>query len=279
MVGLATIYDKDILIYAVSQLMAALNSGEKVSRRIRVNSYEFLRFANRGHGGREYNNLVDSLKRLNGTKITTNIHTGGVEDTTTFGLIDESTVRRQNGDGRILWVEIVLSDWVFKAIRAKEVLTLNRDYFRLRKPLERRIYELARKHCGRQDDWKISIDMLLKKSGSRSPRKRFKQLLKEIAKGDHLQDYHDRVIDEDVFFYNRGTMPPIEAEITDIPSLPAAAYDAARIMAPGWDAYALEQEWRSWVSKKGQRGEPIKNPARHFAKFCETWYEKNGPPS
>ncbi|MCA9184408.1 MAG: replication initiator protein A [Pirellulaceae bacterium] len=28
------------------------------------------------------------------------------------------------------------------------MLTLHRDYFRLRKPLERRVYEIARKHCG-----------------------------------------------------------------------------------------------------------------------------------
>lgn len=60
-------------------------------------------------------------------------------------------------------VEITLSDWVFNAIKAKEVLTLHRDYFRLRKPLERRLYELARKHCGQKDEWKISLDLLQEK--------------------------------------------------------------------------------------------------------------------
>jgi plasmid replication initiation protein len=53
-------------------------------------------------------------------------------------------------------VEIRPSDWVFNAIRAKEVLTLHRDYFRLRKPLERRMYELVRKHCEQQATWSIS---------------------------------------------------------------------------------------------------------------------------
>ncbi len=37
-----------------------------------------------------------------------------------------------------------------EAIKAHEVLTLPPDYFRLRKPTERRIYEIARKHCGKQ---------------------------------------------------------------------------------------------------------------------------------
>src|SRR3546814_19686331 len=44
-------------------------------------------------------------------------------------------------------VEVRLSDWVFNAIRSNEVLTLNRQYFLLRKPLERRLYEFSRKHC------------------------------------------------------------------------------------------------------------------------------------
>ena len=47
--------------------------------------------------------------------------------------------------------------------------------------LERRIYELARKHCGRQASWSISLDTLLKKSGSQSSIKRFRQHVKEIA--------------------------------------------------------------------------------------------------
>jgi plasmid replication initiation protein len=35
----------------------------------------------------------------------------------------------------------------------------------MRKPLERRIYELARKHCGRQDQWRVSVEVLHRKSG------------------------------------------------------------------------------------------------------------------
>jgi Replication initiator protein A len=50
---------------------------------------------------------------------------------------------RLTREGRMQEVEIKLSDWVFNAIKAKEVLTLHRDYFRLRKPLERCMYELA----------------------------------------------------------------------------------------------------------------------------------------
>lgn len=77
--GLATIYDKDILIYAISQVMSELNAGRKVSQRVRISSHDFLRFTNRGTGGRDYLALVASLERLRGTIISTNIRTGDEE--------------------------------------------------------------------------------------------------------------------------------------------------------------------------------------------------------
>ena len=149
--GLATIYDKDILIYCISQIMHKIREGEKVSKRVRINSRNLLAFTNRGTSGRDYMALIDSLDRISGTRIRTNVRTGDEEQTDEFGLVDTSSIRRKHGlDGRLLWCEIQLSDWVFNAIEANEVLTLHRDYFRLRKPLERRIYEIARNHCGSQ---------------------------------------------------------------------------------------------------------------------------------
>ena len=73
--GLATIYDKDILIYCISQIMAKLKEGEAVSPRVRINSRELLIFTNRGTSGREYQSLLDALDRLEGTRIRTNIVT------------------------------------------------------------------------------------------------------------------------------------------------------------------------------------------------------------
>jgi hypothetical protein len=62
---------------------------------------------------------------LAGTRISTNIITGDEEQRDSFGLIESSSIRRKRGlDGRLLWMEIKLSDWVFNAIRSQEVLTL-----------------------------------------------------------------------------------------------------------------------------------------------------------
>src|SRR3546814_3805258 len=44
---LATIYDKDILIYCISQIMAKLKLGEQVFQRVRISSRELLIFTNR----------------------------------------------------------------------------------------------------------------------------------------------------------------------------------------------------------------------------------------
>ena len=60
-------------------------------------------------------------------------------------------------------MSVVLSEWLYQSVLADEVLTLNKDYFRLRKPIERRLYEIARKHCGRQKQWKIGLELLHKK--------------------------------------------------------------------------------------------------------------------
>lgn len=276
--GLATIYDKDILIYCISQIMAKLKRGEPVSPRVRLNSRDLLIFTNRGTAGKDYGALVEAIDRLAGTRISTNIRTGAEEQYDTFGLIDTASIRRKHGlDGRLLWCEVKLSDWVFNAIQAQEVLTLHRDYFRLRKPIERRVYEIARKHCGSQDKWKIGLVALLKKTGSQSPLKRFREMVRDLVAFDHLPDYtvsFDAEADM-VTFTNRGTMTASET-IEAIPSpvirLMPDTYIEAREVAPGWDVYALEQEWRDWMT------EAPRNPDAAFLGFCRKVYERRGRP-
>src|SRR5271169_2901593 len=203
--GLATIHDKDILIYCISQLVAKMNAGVELQKTLHLKAYDLLVSTNRNTDGRGYEQLKGALDRLSGTRIRTNIKTGDQEITEGFGLIDSWRIIRQTSGGRMTELRINLSDWVFNAVTAREILTLSRDYFRLRKPLERRIYELARKHCGRQSTWQISLETLLKKSGSQSSMKRFRQHVKEIALHDHLPDYR-LIFDEEqdmIAFFNR----------------------------------------------------------------------------
>lgn len=86
-------------------------------------------------------------------------------------------------------VEIVLPEWLWRSVKAKHVLTLSRDYFRLRKPLDRRIYELARKHCGSQPKWRVTVFTLYEKSGSAASLREFRRLVKALAESNELPDY------------------------------------------------------------------------------------------
>lgn len=276
--GLATIYDKDILIYCISQLIAKMNEGTLPSPHVSIVAKDLLVFVNRSLGGKDYDALVEALERLDGTRIRTNIKTGGTEEFEGFGLIESFKLRRSEKTGRILEIAVKLSDWVFRSIEAKEVLTLHRDYFRLRKPIERRVYEIARKHCGKQDSWKISLEILKRKCGSRAPLKGFRHDIKQLAKGDHLPDYRIILDDEDfVTFLNRGTLKalPSPADI-EFPQLDAETYHDARIVAPGLDVYYLEREWQQWWCDSGKP--VLHDPDKAFVSFCKARYNIRANP-
>ena len=189
----------------------------------------------------------------------------------------------------MLDVEIHLSDWVFNAIESKEVLTLNRDYFRLRKPVERRMYDIGRNHCGAKAQWNISLDLLYKKCGSNSSKEEFKRLTKTIIEQDithnHIPDYKIRFGDptkypdptEMVVYINRQVEQKEREKEASLklgygfPTLKPETYEQARAVAPSLDVYALEEDWRGfWIDK----GKPeLKSPDAAFIGFCKKRYE------
>jgi plasmid replication initiation protein len=277
--GLATIYDKDILIYCISQLIAKMNKGETPSPYVRIVAKDLLVFVNRSLGGKDYDALVEALERLDGTRIRTNVVTGGVTEFEGFGLIENFKLRRSEKTKRILEIAVKLSDWVFRSIEAQEVLTLHRDYFRLKKPIERRVYEIARKHCGKQESWKISLEALKLKCGSRAPMKGFRHDIKELAKGDHLPDYRVTFDDSEdaVTFYNRNIIKEVSSTpYSESPKLDAETYHDARTVAPGYDVHYLEREWQKWWDESGRPA--LHSPDKAFIAFCRARYARNPNP-
>ena len=145
--GLPTIFDKDILLYCGSLLMAEINAGRIPPRTLRVSTHDLLVSTNRLTNGDAYKRLRQSLERLQGVSIQTNIRTNKREISKGFGLIDSyEVIESSRVKDRMIRLEITLSEWFYNSIIGKEVLTINRDYFRLGKPMERRLYEIARKH-------------------------------------------------------------------------------------------------------------------------------------
>ncbi len=189
--GLATIFDKDIWIYAISKLQEAINKDQPISRIIAFTPYDLFVTTNRAISGRTYQELEKALSRLKGTVIKTNIvHSAEKQETIEFGLIDSWRIlEEQKGKLDIGMVEITLPDWLYQAVTQTKVLKISSDYFRIRKAIDRRLYEIARKHCGSQHEFQISLEKLHLKTGSTAQLKMFRHNVKQLAKTNDLPDY------------------------------------------------------------------------------------------
>ena len=131
--------------------------------------------------------------------------------------------------------------------------------------MERRIYEIARKHCGHQKRWNIGLEKLQLKTGSNAPLKRFRHNLRQIIEDDHTPDYRIELTDTDqVIFRPRKTLKNPDASLLLIS---AGAEEKARAIAreKGWDYHALEHEWRDFAKSK----EPPRDPDHAFIGFCK----------
>lgn len=276
--GRATIWDRDLLIFVISNIMAAKNRGENYSKKVEFSAYDFLIFSNRNAGGREYKLLRDALHRLNGTRLETTIKTGSIEQTDMFGLVDSTTVRRELSDGRVTDWAVTLSDWLFNAIEGNEVLSINEDYFRLRKALERRVYEIARKHCGAKKEWPIGLKLLQKKCGSKSPIRNFRKTITDFSKTQHLPDYYVYIEDDKVTFVRKEdstvakspkthALERFEWSYEHIPPLKAYTVSQFKQLYPDLACDTCESEWREWAKDKAKP----QYPDKAFLKFAETW--------
>jgi plasmid replication initiation protein len=259
--GLPTIFDKDILIFCISQLMHKKNRGEKIGKRVRFSAHELMIATNRRTDGTSYPRLEQALIRLSGTRFITNIKTGDKIETKIFGLIEEGGFVRKAGNFRVEYCEVVLSDWLMRAIKGNEVVTISNDYFRLRRPLERRIYEIARKHCGSQTRWQIGLAKLQEKTGSNAPLKKFRLNLRQIIADDHTPFYRIELTKDDlVIFRPREPKRAITQKLT----IPVWAEERGRQIAQekGWDYHALEAEWRAFANNPEDVGAA-------FVGFCK----------
>jgi len=214
--GMPTIWDKEILIFCCSQIVHAMNRGETPSQTIRTTAYRLLKETHRSIGIHGYELLEGALERLRSVTIKTNIRTADERTREGFGLINGwRIVEKNDPDPRMISLEIELSSWLYRAILHKEILTLNRNYFTLKGGIERRLYELCRKHCGTQATWSIGLDLLHKKSGSRAARKVFASKLKTVIARNQLPDYRLKLKGEKLLVFYSPAGGDVD-EIMDI---------------------------------------------------------------
>jgi len=204
-----------------------------------------------------------------------------------MGIIDGAKMETDEASGKIRRLELRLSDVVISSVEEMDVLTLHRDYFRLSRPIERRIYEIARKSVGHEESWAFRMETLHRKSGSKGSLREFRRQMKPVIDGDYLPDYRITYApDSDVItFWNRNTMPApgpragssgqaTPAEV--LARLTPGVFAEARRAAPGWDVHMLAEKFVMWWARTG-------NPAPSdadalYLSFCRSWQEKNGSP-
>lgn len=197
---MATIYDQDILIGAISILIERRkNRANDLSRTLHFYPQDLLRMIGRKTGGKDYMALRAGLARLKATTITTNIRALKKEKHAMFNWIDAFTDETDRNAMLSHGMSITLSDWLYDgAMMEGGVLKLSPNYFKLRGGYERWLYLIARKHAGGSGPtgFSIKFSTLYEKSGTESKPRFFKFAILEIIRKNELPDYKLHVPDE-----------------------------------------------------------------------------------
>ncbi len=193
--GIATIWDADVLIWAATQLMHAVDSGHVPSRHLAATPYEILSFSGRGTSARDYARLRAALDRLQSTTVATSLRRVNERRTHRFSWINEWK-ERADASGRPLGLELIVPDWFYAAVvHASLVLTIDTAYFRLSGGVERWLYRLVRKHGGRQrGGWSFDLRHLHRKSGSLARFSDFALDIRRIVSRQTLPGYRLRIV-------------------------------------------------------------------------------------
>ncbi len=189
--GVATIYDKEIVLYIASLMAAKLEAGEDVAQDFVFTAHDLFSVTGSNHSARSYGRLSEALERLQGTQIKTNIEAGGEGEEGFFSWLSEAKLhynKTRAGERRLKAVKVRLCDWLFRAILLdRHVLDYAAAYFQLG-PIERRIYEVARS-TGDGDGFEIDLATFRLQIGYQNPLANFRAALRQIVVADTIPDY------------------------------------------------------------------------------------------
>ncbi len=184
--GIANIYDADILLWACAQVRHQYeNTGKKPPRTVEFLPSRLVKQTGRKWGGQTVEGLKKSLQRMASTLIETSIRTEHIKEARGFHWIENYRTEedRKTGDPSGPW-SITLSEWLYEGIlQDQNLLSLNPGYYAITSGLEKRLYQIARKHGGSQI-WGVHISMkaLHAKVGSGDSLKQFAWEVRRIAK-------------------------------------------------------------------------------------------------
>lgn len=198
--GMASVWDYDIILMAVSHLTEAMNkyrqgTGDKPGRVFKPHVSEILKFCRRSDGGRQKTDLVDALIRLNTTHVAVERakQKNGRTVIVSEGepLISRYKVVTSASTGKPESVEIELPDWLYHEVVEAEnpdVLTVHPDFFLIDPGIGRFLYRLARKVAGKgQAKW--AFRTVYERSGSTGTFKKFSFIIRRLIESNDLPEY------------------------------------------------------------------------------------------
>ena len=190
--GVATMYDKEILLYAASLIAQMIEDGLDVEQDVIFTAHDFFRVTGVARPSkRDYARFGDAFERLQGTQIKTNIETGSKIERGWFSWLSEAQAEYEklpSGEERLKYVRLRMCNWLFRAIqRDRRIYHYHHDYFRLG-TVERRLYEIAHCYCG-DGEVRIELEALQRKVGSTASARKFKQTLKLVEIENRLPEY------------------------------------------------------------------------------------------
>lgn len=193
--GMATIWDADILIWAASHINDMRNRGiNNIPRTLRVHPYDLLRTIHRETGGREYHLLRQALRRLQSTTVYTNIRADRTrKKERQFSWIESYDYVSDAETDKPVGLSIVLSDWFYEGVLCDGgLLAIDPVYFSIAGGRERWLYRVARKHAGGAGEggFSISMDTLFQKSGAEGTYRRFKFEMTKIVRENGVPGFH-----------------------------------------------------------------------------------------
>jgi plasmid replication initiation protein len=195
--GVATIWDYDVLLWAISQINEAVNAGLPVAPRVQFHPYNLLSAVGRDTGGKGYAELKAALHRLRATGVAYESPAleGKRRKLGAFNLLSAFQIEEsEDGKAKGAWLE--LPAWLFEAVtKDRDVLAISPKYFDLTSGLDRFLYRLARRHVGKQAGWIFTFRDLHGRSGSSQSYGDFARDLRKAITRNALPEYSMREIE------------------------------------------------------------------------------------
>jgi len=167
--GIATIHDWKYLTYCISDLNRQVDDNNPTpSRIVAASGYQILKFVGKGTSGKDYIDLEAALDRLKFTGIKSNIYLDPKKQHRKSRSV--SWIDDWEADHKEKLFKIEVSRWIWEqVVEFRSVLTLPREFFKIKSALGLWLYRICRKHCGRQKSGTaFNMTTLFERSGTTS---------------------------------------------------------------------------------------------------------------